>query len=304
MKLGRRINFLFSAAFLASLPLAAQDFPKAMKKVFTGTQYRNYQWAPYPMDDYGVGTAYRGTESVAQPGSFLCATYTCFRMAKPDIATAPGLASWLVLSPAPAPGGPPNTASTEGYADSGCGTNVDSSLQANSKWAVTAIVPQLMGVLGINANLSNDRNSTTTLAFGKACNRKLLQVKAINYLTKSTDDPYGVRAAYDNKRLTLVLEDIVITSFDFKITAKGDLKAGLDAKLANDPTGKFGNNSSLAFTLEKSGTNDYHLKSSTPLIVGFLAKSNHDAPIGAGAGPGLIAPWYLWKETTVALPPK
>jgi hypothetical protein len=220
-------------------------------------------------------------------------------LAKPDFTHDVGLKEWLIVS---APGSSVDSVSA-GFADSGCGTPLDSTFQNNSTWAVKAIVPQIMGILGLTSNFSNDKDAKVTLSTGKACNRKLLQVKAVQYFTSHAhEDTYGVRDAYDGKRLTLVLEDLVITSFDFAISSKGDLKAGLEAKLTQDPTGHFGNDSSFSFSLEKKGSNEFHLKSSTPLIVGFLAESNHNAPVGQGVGPGMMQPWDGWEPTAVSLP--
>jgi hypothetical protein len=294
--MNRILIFIVFSCVVASSS-SGQDFPKAMKKVFTGNQYKNYQWANYPLDDYGVGTAYRGTSAEMKGGSFLCATFTCLDVAKPDPTKADGLTEWLIVSSDPK--------DSTGYANKGCGGNVETSLQTNSKWAVSAIVPQLLGVLGLNATASNDKSVKTNLVAASACNRKLLQVKALQYISR-TDHPdtYGVRDAYKKNELVIVLEDVVITSFDVQVNTTGDLKAAFDAKLAQDPTGKIGNNASLQFNLEKTSSDSYHLKTSTPLIVGFLAASNHKVLIGKGAGPGEIGNWAGWEPMTVATPQK
>jgi hypothetical protein len=40
----------------------AQDMPKAMKKIFSDRPFAHYQWLNYPVDNYGIATAYKGTK--------------------------------------------------------------------------------------------------------------------------------------------------------------------------------------------------------------------------------------------------
>jgi hypothetical protein len=271
-------------------PLEGQELPKAMRKLFNGKQYKNYQWADYPLDDYGVGTAYKG----AGAGSFLCATFQCLNVARPDVSKPDGLSQWLTVADAKAP---------EGYSAKGCGGPVQTTLNKNTSWAINALVPAMLSALNLTANASNDRTAKIQLSLSSACNRKLEQVKAIRYFTETSHpDTYGVRDAHNNNSLVLVLEDIVITSFDIQVTTNGQLKAGFDAKLQQDPTGKFGQNSELKFNLQKTNDTQYHLTSAAPVIVGFLAANNHDAPPLKGVAPGSSGDWEGWKPTTVVLP--
>lgn len=280
---------------MLALPSNGRDFAKSIAKIFTGAQFKHYQWQTYPVSDYGVGTSYRGTSDKPAGGTFLCSTDACLNAHKEDPSTPTGLGKWLIV--------PADDKDTTGYAAAPCGGNLDADLQHNSKWAVSALVPQMLGVLSLNANASSDKAAKIVLTGATACNRKLYQVKAIQYLTR-TDHPdtYGVAAAYNNNRLVLVLEDLVITSFDFQITTNGDLKAGLDAKLNNDPTKKFGAGSDLQFSLEKTENDQYHLKSTAPLVIGFLAASNHHVQVGKGVGPGALGNWAGWEPTTVTIP--
>lgn len=291
---GNRLLVAMSAFAVLAVPSHGQDFSKSMAKIFTGNQFKHYQWQTYPVSDYGVGTAYRGTSNQPTGGTFLCSTYACLSAQKSDPSTAEGLSKWLIVSA--------DSNDTTGYAAAPCGGDLDAALQRNSKWAISALVPQLLGVLGLNANASNDKTAKTVLTGATACNRKLYQVKAIQYLTR-TDHPdtYGVAAAYNNNRLVLVLEDVVIKSFDFQVTTTGDLKAGFDSKLNNDPTKKFGAGSDLQFNLEKTANDQYHLKSTTPLVVGFLAESNAKVPVGKGAAPGALGNWAGWQPTKVSI---
>ena len=292
---GTRLITEIAAIALLALPIHAQDFSKSIAKIFTGPQFKHYQWQSYPVSDYGVGTAYRGTSDKPTGGTFLCSTYACLSAAKSDPGTPAGLSKWLIV--------PADSNDTTGYAAAPCGGELDSTIQQNSKWAISALIPQLLGALGLNANASNDKTVKIVLTGATACNRKLYQVKAIQYLTQ-TDHPdtFGVTAAYNNNRLVLVLEDVVITSFDFQIATTGDLKAGFDAKLNNDPTKQFGNGSDLNFSLEKTASDQYHLKSTAPLVVGFLAASNAKVPVGKGAGPGSIGNWAGWQPATITVP--
>jgi hypothetical protein len=292
----RNKTFLGFLTVLACLGISqAQDFPKAMKKVFSDKQFKDYQWSNYPLDDYGVGTAYKGTSNQITGGSFLCATFTCLNIKKPDVTKADSLTSWLIIASDPA--------DATGYADKGCGGAVEANLKKNSKWALNGLVPQMLGILGLSGEANSDKSAKIDLVFSRACNRKLLQVKAIQYFTNMDhQDTYGVRTAYNNNALVLVLEDVVITSFDVKVVSNSQLKAGLDAKLKQDPTGKFGKDAELKFSLEKSNDTEYHLKSDSPVIVGFLPASNHNVPVGKGVGPGFVDNWAGWQHTTIELP--
>src|SRR5947209_16963412 len=67
-------------AVLGIAPWAsAQQFGSTMHDIF-GKQFHDYQWLEYPLDNFGVATAYRDTRAEANPKHFLCATFTCLNI--------------------------------------------------------------------------------------------------------------------------------------------------------------------------------------------------------------------------------
>src|SRR5260221_3748604 len=99
-----------TCALVASAPnaRAQEEFSKSLANTFTGAQFRNYRWLDYPLDNFGVATAYRGKNLPPSDEDFLCSTFTCLglaRPAKPDL--------WLKLAD--------GIKEKQGVAEVGCG---------------------------------------------------------------------------------------------------------------------------------------------------------------------------------------
>jgi hypothetical protein len=284
-----------AAVILLSLtaPLAsAQDFSTAMRKIF-GKQFKDYQWLDYPLDNFGVATAYRDTQEVANPKRFRCATFTCLNI-HPVPASNEDKAvndQWLHVSS--------RKGDENGYADAGCGPELTDLLTKNSKLAITAFLPKILGLIGISSSLQRDKGSATTLEISSACSR-LLNGRIDGYIAGLQDDVFGLKAASAAGELVLIKGDVVVNSFEIKLKANQNLKAELEAKLQGALTKKFGDDAKLGVTLERDQSGDYHLKTTSPVIVGVLAVRQ---PKAFGIGPqDLTIDVTKWHRTEIPLP--
>ncbi|HTB92689.1 MAG TPA: hypothetical protein VK728_07645 [Candidatus Sulfotelmatobacter sp.] len=223
---------LAATALLYVQPVAhAQDFAGAMKQIF-GKQYPHYQWLNYPLNDFGVGTAYSDKKAQADPQKFLCATFTC-----------------LEITPQPqdkeacyAPGGPVGAADcplttlarsqTIYYANVACGTSADAKLSENKTIALKAILPVLLQAIGLSATVDDETIASATVTLTKACDRRLLPVPFNNFISQLKSDAYGLRQAQMDQKLIIIRDDIVLTSFEVTVTKGSKLSADLDAKLS------------------------------------------------------------------------
>jgi hypothetical protein len=271
---------------------SAQEFSAAMRKIFA-KQFKDYQWLDYPLDNFGVATAYRDTKDVANPKRFRCATFSCLNISPVPASNQDKAVNdqWLHVS---ATKGDQN-----GYADPGCGPELTDLLTKNSKLAITAFLPKILGLIGVSSSLQRDTGSTVTIEIGSACNR-LLNGRIDGYVQGLQDDVYGIKAAALAGELVLIKGDVIVNSFEVKLKANQALKAELEAKMQGALTKKFGDDAKLAVNVERDQSGDYHLKTTSPVIVGVLAV-RQPKPLGIGPQ-NLSIDFTKWKRTDVPLP--
>lgn len=268
----------------------AQQFKGAMKKTF-GKQFKDYQWLDYPLDNFGVGTAYRDTKEATNPKKFLCATFTCLNII--PIPTAESqLEQWLYLKLK-------NDPSIIGFADVGTGGEVTEALKKNSGLQVTAFLPKLLSVIGITGDVKYDTKKDTTINFINGRSR-ILNGQMITYIKGLQKDEHGLKSALFDGELVLVKGDVVITSLDITVKSTSDLKVALDGKLLGAATKTFGDEAKLGVKVTRGGNNDYHLKTTSPVIVGVLAV-RQPRPLGI-IDETNIPPLEKWQKVEIPLP--
>lgn len=260
-------RLLVTCFVLSCLPVAcygqAQSFSRAMKTIFKGSQFKDFQWLEYPVDNFGVGTSYRTMASKAETRDFLCGPFTCF-----NISPLPGLdeRAWLFVGPKGA------TDPKNGYAEEGCGGAIDTQLKQNSKLAISALLPKIYEIIGIDASFARDTSSTVEAEISSGCFRQLQIGKARSYIGSLQQDPLELRRSFDGDQLVLVAKDLVIKSFSMSITSSAKLKLAVDAKLQGAASKRFGDDAKIKVDLIRDRDGVYKVKSINPVIVGVLAR--------------------------------
>lgn len=274
-----------SVILMFAMRAESQSFPDAMKQIFGGA-YKGYQWLNYPIDNFGVGTAYNDSKEKADPKKFLCATFTCL-----DISPIPNDNQvWLNV-----------TKGQDHYADFGCGGQADQALTGHSSTAIKAIVPVLLKVVGLEGSWDQNAAGTVTLAVSKACDRRLLPGPYNLFIKGLNKDTYGLRDAQSHKRLIVVRDDIVIQSFEVIVSKNSALHTALDGKFQGSASQVLGDKADISVEVSRDNSGQYHLRNTSPLIVGVTAVRQ---PNTAGAAPGVLPTWNGWNKTDVPIPPQ
>jgi len=284
---------VFCLLFSAHAAVAQnKKFSDSMKEIF-GKQYKDYQWLDYPLDNFGVGTAYRDTKETINPKKFLCATFTCLEI-NPIPSEGTQLQQWLRVARTNGP-------EDKGFADFGCGGPAEDALKKKSSLALSAFFPKLLSVVGITADFKKEKAGDTSIAITSACGR-LLTGKMTTYVSGLQQDDNGLKAAMNAGQLVLVKGDVVITSLEITVKSTSNLKADLEAKLLGVAAKKFGDDAKLGVQVSKDSDNNYHLKTTSPVIVGVLAVRQPKPALGVVSG-GVVPPLERWKNFQIPLPP-
>jgi hypothetical protein len=301
-----------------------QGFGAAMEKIF-GKQHPHYQWLDYPVNDFGIGSAYDNSRPKADPKNFLCATFTCLEIIPRPVDKE----GCYTSSQAPDPGNCPwetvARTQTEYYANVACGTDAEVQLTVNKEFALKALLPIFLHAIGFSGDLDAKATNSANVTLAKACDRRLLPGPYNRFVSRLKEDTYGLRSAQSRQRLVIIRDDIIITAFEVTIKGTSKLAADLNATLKNVPPAEqmpkvpdvslqpksqqtsqgkatsgesaSGPTASVQYSRDSSG--DYHLKSTAPLIVGFAAVKQ---PSSAGIGPGTLETWDGWNVTKVTPP--
>lgn len=275
------IALLMTVAFTAE----AQTFRQTMSSMLSN-DYPHFQWLEYPVDNYGIATAYRGTKDNIDRRSFLCATFTCLGLDQPASDSDSG--KWMAAG---------------GYADLGCGGSLDNKLTKKRDLVVNAVLPKLLSVVGISADVQRNQQSTVDLKGGSLCARQLVQGKMLNYINglKEADSTFYLKTALDHKQLVLVVGDIVIKSLTLNIHATPSFKAQIDTKLQGKTTQIFGDQATIGVKVERSSDKEYSLAITHPVIAGILAVRQQ--PDTKSVGQVLDTKWSDWAPATIPTQP-
>lgn len=277
---------LRSSVFLVLLSTAgtAQDFSSSMKSVFTGPQYKGFQWLTYPLDNYGVGTAYS-----AQQKQFLCDTFPCLGLRPPD--PLKDLNPWINVL---------DSATNTNYAAQAAGPPANLSSAKSKKVLIAAVLPKLLSVVGLDGSLDYSNDKTVTIGFAKAYVRELYPKPYLTRVTSGTDDKYGVRQAFERRDLVVVTADVVIEALSVKVEPNSKLGTKLKAT-AGEAVKDF-SGASLNVQVDTSSKATYTVTSKSPFIVGIRPRQN---PLRSGVGTTSIPTnWNTWRPIEVVLPAK
>lgn len=287
-----RLLFVLTGLCVA-VDAQAQNFSQAMHDIFgSGKQFRDYQWLDYPLDNFGVATAYRDTKERTDPRHFLCATFSCLGIAPVPTSNADPSKNkqWLSLMPSGA---------ATGYADYACGGPLDAELTRKSKSALSVLLPKIFELVGLTADVQHEANATATVKFSSACSR-LLTSRIEGFVRDLLVDDYGIRQAALAGQLVLVKGDVVINTFVVTVAANKKVKDALDLKLQGNASAKFGDDSKFGVELSREQNDQYDLKTASPLIVGVLAARQ---PVRLGIGPAAFTlDPTKWRSVRIPLP--
>lgn len=273
-------------ALCASLtfPSMAEDYGSLMarkvKDALGKNAVKGYVFSSYPLDNFGVGTAYSYKD---KPENFICATWECVGIADDTKVSALSADDKLRVM-----------ANGVQYVTPGTGPSLNLTEDEKKSIGLNLLLPKLLQVLDITADLSHTDDINTTLTLGPLSVR-LLRKDAMLTMMKSPNGNSAEKAAADAGNLVLVYSDIVASSMKVEIKPNPETKADLDAKLSAALTGKvgtvIGQNSDLSFKLDNSSKGDYSFTIDKPVIVAvYVKKQPKGGVLGDQAG------WNDWKN--------
>lgn len=272
--------------------LGATNYGSLMEqkvKAALGGDFKEYQWLSYPTNNFGLATAFILPRPKAKPSdkNEWCATFTCLGMEDKNVPTDPV----EVLSVA-------------GYADTGEGGGpLSLSDEEKRSLAISAVLPAVFRLLGLNVAVGATSDVKTELTMGPATKRFLKKQKMLDYINQLPSSN-KLKQAFDENRLALVVADVVIDSMDVTITPNKDKNANVDAKL-NSNVGKIlGSGSDFTVKVDSAANGVYGLKIQRPVIVARLTLTQPFEGRGPGGTPppqfsGKLFEWTGWIPTTV-----
>jgi hypothetical protein len=258
-----------------------QLMAKKVKEVL-GRRSSGYTFATYPVDNFGLATAY---EDKADPSRELCATWDCLGVSDDEQVEAMSAKDQVKLR-----------ISTLQYADTGDGPSLKLSDDEKNSIGLKALLPQLLRVLSLAADFSTSKNVTTTLTMGPVTIRTLRRKEMLDHL-KSQDAHPLEKTAFEKRKLILVYSDIVVSSMtlDLKLdaTASSDLEAKLEGSLQGKVGQVVGKNSSLSFKVARANKGDYSFEINKPVILAVYTKRQ------PAAGELGTTGWSRWSDFDV-----
>jgi hypothetical protein len=133
-----------------------------------GSRSNGYTFATYPIDNFGLATAY---EDKVDPSRALCATWDCIGVSGDMQVEAMSAKEQLKLK-----------VSTLQYATTGDGPSLKLSDDEKNSIGLKALLPHLFQVLSLSFDLSISKNITTTLTMGPVTIRVLRRKEMLDHL--------------------------------------------------------------------------------------------------------------------------
>jgi hypothetical protein len=274
---------IFAVALL-TCSASATDYGQLMaskvKGALGGKATKGYTFSTYPVDNFGVATAYESKVDVSKQ---ICATWECLGIGDDAQVEKLSAANKLRLV-------------ADGIQYASIGSGADLNLTADEKRSVglKALLPKILQVLSISFDLSSAKEVTTDLSTGTITIRTLRRQKMIDEI----NGPHGQsmeKASFDAGNLVLVYSDIVVSSMKINIKLDTKTNADLEAKLSGSLTGKvgqvIGKDSSLGFKVDKAAKGDYTLETTKPLILAVYTKKQPKShELGSQGG------WNAWAD--------
>jgi hypothetical protein len=275
---------IFTTCILMCISAYAVDYGKLMsdkvKSALGKKAVKGYVFSTYPVDNFGVGTAYQSKQS---PENIICATWECVGVS--DDQKVAGLTDEQKLK---------IVADGVQFATAGSGPSLSLTEEEKKSISLNAILPKLFQVLDIKFDFSHTNDINTTLTTGPISVRILRRPAMMTKLNSPTGNA-AEKATSKTGDLVLVYSDIVISSMKIEVKPNPETKADLDAKLSTALSGKvgqvFSKDSDLGFKLDNSTKGDYSFSIDKPLILAVYTKKQ--------PGPGVLGDqkgWNGWSD--------
>jgi hypothetical protein len=193
------------------------------------------------------------------PANFLCATWSCLGVAPNEVPTD----SQALMN-------------VNGNVDPGQGGNISLSTDTQTEIGLNVVVPQILGILNVNASGDWKKHVTVNLNATGGHQRFVVAQKLADYLNGLGDNDVRKRA-YRNGTLTVVVSDLIIDSLTATIDLDSSLQATLDAKLSQALQGRtgtvIGKDAAVSFKVNSATTGHYEFQTVSSVIVAMLPKT-------------------------------
>jgi len=224
---------------------------------------KGYTFATYPLDNFGIATAYDG-----KPGANtqICATWDCLGLS--DDAKVAELTNEQKLN---------LTVNAVQYASVGQGTSLTFNDEEKKSLSLNALLPKILQVLSITGSYSHTNDLTVSLTMGPAVVRVLRRQQMMDRLNSAQAHPLEKTVWNDGKgNLVLVYSDIVVGSMTIDIKTNPATKVDFDAKMAAALSGKvgqvIGSGSDLGFKVDNASKGEYKFEINKPLIIAVYTR--------------------------------
>lgn len=241
-------------------------------------QAKGYTFSSYPMDNYGVGTAYEasGSNEKIEDRNFICATFQCLGIRQ----TADDEDAKLTLG---------------GFAAKGTGGPVTLSDKVQRDVVLNAVLPTVATILNVGGKIESKSVTEVTLSFSSATIRKLDRRKVTEHLQGLPgSDP--LKRSFQQGTLVMIVADVVATGLDVGVKLDTTRAAELNAKLNEAVNTVIGQDSNLSLKVSRIQDGQYHLKGANPLIVAVLPKHQPSAGV---LGAQSDNDWNDWQAVKV-----
>jgi hypothetical protein len=270
---------LFAAALICcnGSGLYSKDLDNAWRDIFQLTPADGpYRWIGYPVDNYGVLSAYDppAGSDVVTGRDFICDTWYCIGVADKDI--------------------PPEEDATQkqrrlsvnGFVAEGKGAPLSIDQTRKSDIALKLLLPSLAKVLSIDAGVEWSGSVETVVTLGEAYKRTVRRDEYRKYLDAQTTNK-TLKDAFTNGRLSYVVADIVVDDLDAKITLKKSFNASVKVTLDKMVGTVLAKDSSLNFSASRDTEGTYTIKIKNPVVLAVQMRHQPGAGVlFAGGGEG------------------
>lgn len=245
-----------------------------------------YQISPYPVDNFGVFTAYSAPRGqLWDEGNQICATWSCLGIETNEI-----------------PNDPSQRTTINGFADIGSGGTITLTDDQQNSFGVNLLLPGLAKLIDIKGGVDWKNHVNVKLRLGNTHKRTLNRIKALNYIRNVLKPGNPLRDAFDKGELVIVVADLLVDSVDATISIDKNVNGSADAALSQAAQSQqllVGKDSSLRAKIESKGTGEYHLEVNNPVVLAVLPKQQ---PSGGTLGQSTDKdPWGDWKPVRQVL---
>lgn len=278
---------LFVAVFMSAVlchSAMAIDYGQLMankvKEVLGKNATKGYTFSSYPLDNFGLATAYEAKVDVVDQ---ICDTWACLGLDDDTKVNSLSANQRMKL-----------VVGGVQYAAVGTGAPLKLSDDEKSSLGLNALFPKILQILSISFDSSHAKDITTDLTMGEVSVRVLRRQQMLKRVTGANADS-AEKMAFQNGTLILVYSDIVVSSVKIEIKINADTNADLQVKMDGALKGQagkiIGQGSSLGFKVDKADKGDYTFEINRPLILAVYTKKQQ-RPNQLGGGNG----WKDWAD--------